>query len=125
MRNLFKVLVAALILSVSACGSEVTPELQAEVDGLNAAALKAPTFVGCLPDGRAMFMFNLRAPNGFNDSTWIDRVYVTLDGQSSAILRRPHGKFDDQQTISWPGASMLPAGMKDPCATGVRNDQAQ
>ncbi len=120
----FMLIVLLLIVPfiIAACRAPNEADRKA-IQSINQGKLQAPQFVGCLPDGRALFVVELyalrRSVGGSTDSVESnadrDRVYITLDGETSASLRRTSGKTSYQQTIAWPVAQPIPANTVDPC----------
>lgn len=104
-------IVAVIVLP--SCGVEDAQTLRAyeQSKAFNGEAIKKPEFVGCLPDGRALFRLDLKGPDNWSE----DRVYITLDGQATAATTRRNGKSTKYQSVSWPIPNDVKPELLDPC----------
>lgn len=82
-----------------------------ESQAYNAQAIKDPEFVGCLPDGRALFRMRFKGPDNWAE----DRVYITLDGQATAAMTRRSGKTRRNESVAWPISNDVKPELLDPC----------
>ena len=105
------------VLAISAISGCTTTEednerKKVEAKAHNDEAIKSPEFMGCLPDGRALFRINFKGPDNWSK----DRIYITLDGQATAAMARRHGKSTRHESVAWPNANQ-PAdpAVVDPC----------
>lgn len=101
------------VIVLPSCGVEDAQTLRAleQSKAFNGEAIKKPEFVGCLPDGRALFRLDLKGPDNWAE----DRVYITLDGQATAATTRRSGKSTKYESVAWPISNDVKPELLDPC----------
>lgn len=115
---MMRLLVIAFVLALVACSP--SQEDRIEADAFNKASLSNPRYVGCLPDGRAVFVAEMKAFHPGHSVAQTDRLYMTLDGEATVAIQQPSGKSTVPQSVFWPGTGNTVPG--DPCALQLSKD---